>query len=127
MSIVLAIFDSSFYAVDAKTTVVPEHETGVLTDVSVVAGDRLILMFEKDAYIQVRCRLSPSVETACNNLHIVMHHVEHHVKDLPKSCEIWLEATSVSSGVGHTEAVVECRADRGTRFCSLAIHGPSSF
>lgn len=37
-----------------QTTVVAEDAAGVLISVEVVAGDRLVLEFERDAYIQVR-------------------------------------------------------------------------
>ena len=36
-----------------QVTVVEEDQTGVLTDVSAVAGDRLVLRYERDAYVQV--------------------------------------------------------------------------
>ncbi|CAN0426445.1 unnamed protein product, partial [Hapterophycus canaliculatus] len=37
----------------AQTTVVPEDKTGVLKDAAAVAGDKLVLTFERDAFIQL--------------------------------------------------------------------------
>lgn len=36
-----------------QTTVVPEDDTGVLKDAAAVAGDQLVLTFERDAFIQL--------------------------------------------------------------------------
>ncbi|CAM9414082.1 unnamed protein product, partial [Sphacelaria rigidula] len=46
-------WDEAALAAIPKTTVVPEDSTGVLTEVSAVAGDRLVLTFERDAYVQL--------------------------------------------------------------------------
>ncbi|CAM9548405.1 unnamed protein product [Ascophyllum nodosum] len=45
--------DDAALAQIPKTTVVAEDKGGVLTSAAVVAGDRLVLSFERDAYVQL--------------------------------------------------------------------------
>ncbi|CAM9182596.1 unnamed protein product [Pylaiella littoralis] len=45
--------DEAALAQIPKTTVVPEDKTGVLKDAAAVAGDQLVLTFERDAFIQL--------------------------------------------------------------------------
>eukprot|EP00903_Cladosiphon_okamuranus_P005893 g5828.t1 len=45
--------DEASLAQIPKTTVVPEDETGVLKDAAAVAGDKVVLTYERDAFIQL--------------------------------------------------------------------------